>query len=146
MSSQANPLCQVVLYTPPGGISHPMVQLPPTCPQPFTLLPNPGGTNYYETTFHCQDVSANVRIFAMVYANAPAAPVWTTSIQLAPPPGENKALGFLARQITGAGHLWIGAWWDNGTYGSGDQAQVIQYFTDHPYDPNHHTVPILVGT
>jgi hypothetical protein len=49
-------------------------------------------------------------------------------------------LSFYRVSLQGATNLWIGCWWDDGTY-----ADAAAYFAAHPYDPNHHTVPVTIG-
>ena len=41
-------------------------------------------------------------------------------------------------------NLWVGAWWDNGTYGSNADG-VRAYFQAHPNATGHHTVLVIVG-
>lgn len=148
-SSAANPNCPVTLFTPGEhdhhNTPHPMVSLPSGLSQPFSLLINPNNA-IYEMTFndHVNDPRF-VRIFAMIYSSDTSNPTFTSSFRL--PQGgpiNSGSFAFSSSESQGAANLWVGAWWDDGTYGTGTRQNVIDYFSAHPFNEVHHTVPIII--
>ena len=153
MSSAANPLCPVTLYTPPPGdnhVAHPMVQLPSSESQPFTLTINPT-TNTYQMSFQNQVTSAQdpngwgVRIYIAAFQTTVSDPFWIDSVALAASGSDmEKTVTLLVAGQNTTTNIWVGAWWNNGAYGA-DKDGNDRYFAAHPYGGMHHTVPILVG-
>jgi hypothetical protein len=154
MSETYNPLCPVTLYTPEHGDAHephPMVQLPPDQSQPFTLKFDPS-TNTLRVTFK-NDLTGEqdpqglgVRIFFCAFlVSQPSTYIWSSSLGLAASGADRQKTQTvpLAAQ-TAPTTVWVGAWWDNGTYAS-TPAGIAAYFAAHPSGGMHHTVPILIG-
>ncbi len=153
MSSAANPLCPVTLYTPPPGddhVPHPMVQLPSGQDQPFTLLIDPT-TGTYRMSFQNQLTAQQdqnrwgVLIFIAAFHTTVQEAFWTTTVALAitGTDTEKTATLLVAGENT-ATSLWVGAWWNNGTFGA-DEAGVKAYFAAHPSGGVHHSVPVIIG-
>jgi hypothetical protein len=148
MSSSSNPLCELNLAPADHHahtIAHPMVVILASNP-PFTLLKNPG-TNNYQLSFRNQ-TSAAARVFAMGFTTSSSSPLWSTgslTLAAASPQGVIYQLPFSVADLNGSTNLWLGAWWDDGTYGTGTPAEIASYFSDHPDTTGHHTIPVLVG-
>jgi hypothetical protein len=47
---------------------------------------------------------------------------------------------FFKASLNGATNLWLGCWWDDGSYPT-----AADYFAAHPSATGHHTVPITTG-
>lgn len=129
------------MFTGGPGPDHPMIV--PQFSLPFTLLANERGV--YEVTFTNQ-LSAPVRVYAKAFsASAPDLWSYSVSVPNAAPGGRAYNIEhFNPGQLNGATQLWLGSWWDDGSYPETAEG-VAAYFTDHPGGPEHHTVPILVG-
>jgi hypothetical protein len=143
MSSASNPNCPTTLFTPTSGpdIAHPMVQLPSTESQPFTLLKNADG-GYMMTFLNQMPAGSNaVRIYIASYQGGDSNPKATFSALLVQ---GFLQLPFGANDLRGGTSLWAGAWWDDGTYPN-TPAGIASYFVAHPSGGIHHTVPIILG-
>lgn len=141
MSQAFNPVTQLVLADPSQPNStHPMVSLAPNNTQPFTLLKNPG-VNQYSWTFNNQ-TRANVRVYMIGFTTSEDNPLWTYTNSVV----VDSALTpvFRDTDLRSSTSLWVGAWWDNGTYGANADG-VKAYFRSHPNATGHHTVPVIVG-
>ena len=153
MSSVANPLCPVTLYTPPHGdqhVPHPMVQLPSGQSQPFTLLIDPT-TNTYRMSFQNQLTAQQdpdgfgVLIFIAAFHQTVSDSFWTGTVALAASGSQmEKTETLLVAGQNTTTNLWVGAWWNNGTYAA-DAAGVAAYFAAHPSGGVHHSVPVIIG-
>lgn len=153
MSQAANPTCPITQFTPgpgdPHSQAHPMVQLPSSQSQPFTLLKGPNNT--YNLTFENQiDGNANnhhpdARVYIAAFVTEVSTPTWTHSVKVpAGTPNNSVEVDIPAADIGSSTHIWMGAWWNDGTYP--DTLQGIKdYFAAHPSGGNHHTVPIIPG-
>lgn len=149
MSSAADPIFPVTLFTPSGGgphdTAHPMAQLPSTQSQPFTLDRDVDPPrNRYSIRFENQlaSGSASVRIYLIAFTISVSSPTWTGSMGLST--GNTSRFQFTQGDIGSATNLWVGAWWDDGTYPA-TTAGIEAYFTAHPSGGGHHTVPIIPG-
>ena len=140
MSEANNPITNLVLADPsqPNN-THPMVSLAPNT-QPFTLLKNPG-VNQYSWTFNNQTRN-NVRVYLIGFTTSENSPLWTYTNSVVVDSTLQPV--FRDTELRSSTKLWVGAWWDNGTYGS-DAEGVKAYFRDHPNGTQHHTVPVIVG-
>jgi len=141
------------VHPPPDspGIDHPRVTLPSDQSRPFTLRTDPT-TNWYRMWFQYElgpgqnPNNWQVRVFAATFKTSVADPIWIASPVVATTGEYARNLFVLQHPELGdATDLWVGAWWDDGTYGTGARADVIRYFTDHPAEGIHHTVPIRIG-
>jgi len=149
MSSGYDPTFLISKYTPAPGdhhnVVHPIVELPSGLSQPFTLLTNPPppddmystGFDYY---FWQGGGSAQVRIYMAAFASSVSSPTWWHSLSITST--SVQRVRFPKSGLNGGTNLWIGAWWDDGTF-AGDQQGVIAYFTAHGVDGGHHSVPII---
>lgn len=146
MSSSSNPLSELDLAPADHhAVAHPKVDMLAANP-PFTLLKN-SGTTTYQLSFRNQ-TTGNARVFAMGFTTSSSSPLWATgSLTLAPAsgPSDIHVLEFTVADLNGSTTLWLGAWWDDGTYGTGTPAEIASYFSDHPDTTGHHTIPVLVG-
>jgi hypothetical protein len=92
-----------------------------------------------------RDNGANqqIRIFLKAFLSSqPSNSIWTDSslVCRVSPPAPYDKVTFYKASLGNSDTLWIGTWWDDGTY-----ATAQAYFTDHPAGGGHHTVPITVG-
>jgi hypothetical protein len=139
-SSSANPLYNTVLIHVPDHPDHPAIS-----PRPggaFTLLPNPDGVTY-QITFNNFHIARTVRVFLKAFVTDPNSPTWSDMSLVLPSNNQYpwiKALTFPKASLSGARTIWLGAWWDDGTY-----ATTAAYFADHPTGGGHHTQPITSG-
>jgi hypothetical protein len=143
-SSSANPTLQTRRIAPEGGHpAHPAVNAPDN--PPFTLLVDPGSNPAtYTITFFNSGTDQTIRIYLMAFlASDPSNPIWTDASLTCPPnfqqPYDNPKT-FYKSSLGSSDTLWIGAWWDDGTYTTAQQ-----YFAAHPEGGGHHTVPIVIG-
>ena len=141
-SSSANPLFTTSIFIAANRPypAHPRID--PQCYMPFTLLTNPGGD--YSIRFSNSATDQPVRVYLMAFVTDHLNATWSSASLLLDPnfisqPHE-RPLFFNKAELNGATNLWIGCWWDDGSY-----ATAAAYFADHPSDPNHHTVPITTG-
>lgn len=153
MSEAYSPLCPVILFTPAPGsdeVPHPMVTLPEGVTMPFTLRTDPM-TNWYRMWFQFEIPAEQnphnwgARMFAATFKTTIDSAIWTTSMPMTVSGMTSRTLFILQhRDLGDATDLWVGAWWDNGTYGQGAREDVMRYFTAHPAGGMHHTVPIRI--
>jgi hypothetical protein len=123
--------------------AHPAVIAPAN--PPFTLLVDPGSDPpTYTITFFNSGTDQTIRIYLMAFLSSqPSNPIWTDDSLTCPPnfqPPYNNPITFDQSDLGDSDTLWIGTWWDDGTY-----ATAQAYFEDHPAGGGHHTVPITVG-
>ena len=123
--------------------AHPAVN-PPNNP-PFTLLVDPGSNPAtFTITFFNSSTDQTVRIYLMAFnSSQPSNPLWTSASLTCPPnfqPPYNNPITFNQASLGNSDTLWIGAWWNDGSY-----ATAQAYFAAHPEGGGHHTVPILIG-
>jgi hypothetical protein len=142
-SSSANPTLTTSRIPPQGSHpAHPAVN--PPADQPFTLLVNPSNPLTYSITFFNSGTDQSVRIYLMAFLSSqPSNPIWSDASLTCPPnfqPPYNNTVGFYKASLGNADTLWIGSWWNDGTY-----ATAQDYFAAHPEGGGHHTVPILIG-
>jgi hypothetical protein len=146
MSSSSNPLSELNLAPADHhAVAHPKVDMLAARP-PFTLLKNPDNTTY-QMSFRNQTTD-RARVFLMGFTTSASSPLWTNgslTVPVAPGPNSIHAIAFSVAELNGSTNIWVGAWWDDGTYGSGNTTDTLRYFSDHPDTTGHHTVPILVG-
>jgi len=140
-SSSANPQFSTsrIPANPPHPV-HPAINPQPN--MPFTLLPNSDGLTY-SIRFFNSGTDQQVRVFLMAFATDPNNPTWSDASLSLPPnfqPPYINTLSFYKASLNGATNLWIGCWWDDGSY-----SNAAAYFAAHPSDPNHHTVPVTTG-
>ena len=108
---------------------------------PFTLLPGEMGA--YTLTF-TNPLSATVRVYVKGLSDS-SQQLWADSYPVGPGHNSVHYMHFNAQQLSGSTQLWMGSWWDDGTYRANAEG-VAAYFAAHPGGvPEHHTVPILVG-
>lgn len=131
-SLSSNPIFSLYEINMPGHPSHPAFTTPDL---PITLTQwSPG--NYRIT--YSNPLQRNARIFLRAFTD-PNNPLWTPlDEQLAA--GITRTASFAQSSLNGATTIWLGSWWDDGTY-----SDAAAYFAAHPSDPNHHTVPITTG-
>jgi hypothetical protein len=151
MPSAANPISDLVLFTPQSGEPHPMVQLPSNLSSGFTLNLSPQGI--YELSFSngmapsTNNNHATARVYLAAFSTTAANPIYTVTASV--PPNIDRMvtivkIQFTVAQVLTATAIWVGSWWDDGTYpDSRDGA--IAYFTNHPSGEGHHTVTIIPG-
>lgn len=140
MSQQSSPSTDLVLADPSHpNDTHPMISLAPNT-QPFTLLKNPG-SNDYQWNFNNR-TSNNARVFYIGFTTSENNPLVTQTVQVVA--GTGSTIVVPAASLNSSTNLWLGAWWDNGTYGT-DREGIRGYFRDHPNASGHHTVPVIVG-
>ncbi len=127
-----------------------MVTLPDGASQPFSLRTDPR-TNWYRMWFQFSIPAAQnpnnwgARMFAATFKTSIDNPIWTTSMPMAVSGVLSRTLFILQHQDLGeATDLWVGAWWDNGAYGTGTREDTLRYFAAHPTGGVHHTVPIRI--
>ena len=144
-SSGANPTMTTKLIQ--GDDRHPdHPAINPLPNPPFTLLPSPDiDPESYQLGFANSGCDQWVRIYIMAFPSSqPGSPTWSDmSIILAPwtPSSRSAATqSFLKSGLGDADTLWVGVWWNDGTY-----ATAADYFAAHPEGGGHHTVPILIG-
>ena len=146
MSSVANPKCPVMKYVPAEGETHPMVMLPPCDTQPFTLLKDSSPANTYSIRFHNEMTAGQggntARMYLAAFTTSVSDPTWTASVTAEI--GAIISISFNTTDLESGVTLWVGAWWNDGTY-PGTEDGVVAYFADHPSGGEHHTVPIMVG-
>ena len=152
MSSASNPICPVTLFTPDGGgghhdVAHPMTQLPAGQTEPFTLLKNtPPPEHTFSVQFDNQLTAGpgiqNARAYLAAFTTSVSSPAWTGTLSV--PTGETQGISFTRADLNGGTDMWMGTWWDDGTYPATEQG-VIAYFEAHPNGGMHHTVPIRIG-
>jgi hypothetical protein len=129
---------------PPDGMhpAHPAVNAPAN--PPFTLRVDPGVPAKYSLTFFNSGTDQSIRIYLMAFLSSqPSNPTWTDASLTCPPnfqPPYNNTVSWFQVSMGNADTLWVGSWWDDGTY-----ATPQAYFTAHPEGGGHHTVPILIG-
>jgi hypothetical protein len=153
MSEASNPLFPVTLFTPEHGDAHdphPMVALPSGQSHPFKLLFDPG-TNTLQVSFQNNLTSGQdpqgvgVRIFFCAFEDSdPSTYIWSNTLGLtASGSGTQGSETIPLASQNVPTRVWIGAWWDNGTYAS-TAAGIAAYFAAHPSGGTHHTVPIRI--
>jgi len=143
-TSSSNPTLMTRRIAPEGSHpAHPAVNAP--ADPPFTLLVDPGSNPAtYSITFFNSGTDQSVRVYLMAFLSSqPSNPIWSDASLTCPPnfqPPYNNKLTFSKSSLGNADTLWIGAWWNDGSY-----ATAPAYFTAHPEGGGHHTVPILIG-
>lgn len=141
-SSSANPefTTSRVPASPPHP-AHPAINPQPD--MPFTLLTDPGGS-VYSMKFFNSGTDQNVRVYLTAFVTQPSTPTFSDASLVLPPnyqPPYVHQKSYLKSSLAGATNLWIGCWWDDGTY-----TTPAAYFAAHPAgDGGHHTVPITTG-
>ena len=155
MPQAANPTSDINLFTPPPGdphsVPHPFIRLPSPLGPNFTLVKSPNGL--YQLSFSngmapsTNNNHAAARVYVAAFSTSVSSPDWTHTQSV--PPNHDRMLtivtiDFAPGLISGATALWVGSWWDDGTYPD-SQPGVIAYFADHPSGGSHHTVPIIPG-
>jgi hypothetical protein len=140
-SSAANPQFTTTrVAAGPSHPAHPAINPQPVLP--FTLLTEPGGAEY-SIRFFNSGTDQNVRVYLMAFLTQPSSPTWSNMSLTLPPnfqPPYTHTLPFMKNSLLGATNLWIGCWWDDGTY-----ATTAAYFAAHPPGDGHHTQPITIG-
>ncbi len=148
MSSSTELTSAIDLYTGAHGAATSHPKLTPGESQPFTLLKNPVINGYRLSFFQRLDPQVRpdlqVRVYAKGFGTSPAETLWSTSLVIDRRPGDTRYLIFYPPDLRGSTHIWIGSWWDDGTY-PGTPEGIQAYFTAHPEGGEHHTTPILVG-
>jgi hypothetical protein len=149
MTRYASPEC-LINYAPAAGGHpiHPMIQ--PTVEWPVNLMPvNPvelipnGGTDIYTVRFRSVILNPT-RIYAVGFTTDPTHPLWTNcSIVTTNDTTVFHNLNFTAADLHGSSQIWLGSWFDDGTYPP-NQAGILAYFHAHPNSPGHHTVPVII--
>jgi len=127
-----------------------MVQLPSDQSQPFKLKFDPS-TNTLRVSFKNDLTSQQdpqnlgVRIFFCAFLDSdPATYIWSNTLGLAATgSGTQQTQTIPLAAQSAPTTVWIGAWWDNGTYAS-TPAGIAAYFAAHPSGGMHHTVPIRI--
>jgi hypothetical protein len=140
-SSSANPQFTTsrIPASPPHP-AHPAINPQPDLP--FTLLTDPDGQKY-SIRFFNSGTDQRVRVFLKAFVADPDNPTWTDMSLALPPnyqPPYVNTLSFFKISLNGATNLWIGCWWDDGTYPT-----AAAYFAAHPTGVGHHTQPITTG-
>lgn len=155
MPQASNPLGTLHLYTPapgdPHSVAHPYVVYDPLLASGFDLVVGADGA--YALTFsnHMNPSdhggNANSRVYISIFASDVLNPVLPYSLLLVADTDHSRSsasLGFTSGQTPGATSIWVGSWWDDGTYPDSRDG-VIAYFRDHPEGGSHHTVPIRIA-
>jgi hypothetical protein len=95
----------------------------------------------YSWAFNNQ-TTRSVRIFMMGFTTSQNSPLWTYTNVVVP----NSFLTpvFRATDLHSSTKLWVGAWWDDGTFAANADG-IKAYFQAHPDSAGHHTVPVIVG-
>jgi hypothetical protein len=143
-SSSANPTLSTRTVPADGHhVAHPAVNEPDA--MPFTLLANSGPAPVtYSLTFDNSGGSQSVRVYLKAFSSANSSEtLWSyINVTLAASGNQkNRQTLVVEKSLIGAADtLWVGAWWDDGTYSTADT-----YFAAHPTGGGHHTVPILIG-
>jgi hypothetical protein len=140
-SSSANPLFTTskIAANPPHP-AHPAINPQPD--MPFTLLTNPGGLQY-SIRFFNSGTDQQVRVYLQAFVTEPSSPTWSDKSLSLPPnsqPPNVQTINFAKTALNGATNLWLGCWWDDGTY-----TTAAAYFAAHPSGVGHHTQPITTG-
>jgi len=148
-SSAADPTFLLEKFTPepgdPHGTAHPMVKLPQDLSRPFTLLTNPPPpADSYSIGFNCNlgPNGGSARLYMAAFLTSVSSPTWWNSLAINS--SEVKRVRFTKTDLGNGTNLWLGAWWDDGTY-AGTLAGVTAYFAAHGIDGGHHSVPIITG-
>lgn len=155
MPQAANPVANLNLYTPRSGdhhtVAHPYVVYDPPLASGFDLKLNPQGD--YSLSFSngmapgTNNNHATGRVYLSAFADAVSNPVWAHTASVPPNVGRMLTIvsvPFTVAQVLTATQIWVGSWWDDGTYPDSRDG-VIAYFRDHPEGGNHHTVPIRIA-
>ena len=155
MPQVANPIGTLNLYTPqpgdPHSVAHPYVVYDSSLASGFTLILNSQGD--YSLSFSngmalgTNNNHATGRVYLSAFATTALDPIWAHTASVPPNVGRMLTIvkvSFTVGQILRATGIWVGSWWDDGTYADSRDG-VIAYFRDHPEGGSHHTVPILVG-
>jgi len=132
-SSSSNPTFDLywVPAAPPHP-DHPALTMPDL---PFTLTQVTPGN--YQMTF-TNSLERSARIFCLAFTQQ-TNPLWSRADVVLATRSLYKVL--LPKSVlNGATTIWLGAWWDDGTY-----QNAAAYFAAHPSGDGHHTVPITVG-
>ena len=133
MPSSSNPTFNLyVIWGTPPHPDHPAVTMPDV---PFTLTQVTPGN--YQMTF-TNSLERSVRIFCQAFTQS-ANPLWSTADMVLQTRSSHMRL-FPRSVLNGATNIWLGAWWDDGSY-----ATAAAYFADHPSGGGHHTVPVTIG-
>ncbi len=142
------------LHAPARGshsAAHPYVVYDAALASGFTLNLSPQGV--YELTFtngmapSTNNNHATGRVYISAFSSAVSNPIWTHTVSSPPNVGRmltTEQVTFMVAQVLTATQVWVGSWWDDGTYADSRDG-VIAYFHDHPEGGNHHTVPIILG-
>ena len=121
----------VVAAAPPHP-EHPAFTMPDL---PFTLTQVTPG-NYQMTLTNSLDQT--VRVFMRGFTQQ-SNPLWSP-LDIVLNTRSGHTVLFTRSLLNGATTLWLGAWWDDGTY-----TNAAAYFADHPAGGGHHTVPVTTG-
>lgn len=155
MPQATNPQGTLTLYTPqpgdPHSVAHPYVVFDASLQEGFTLIAGADGA--YALNFRNGMATtdpggnANGMVYVSFFADSVLNPIRVYTSTLIPDTEHSRSgagFGFNPGEITGATDVWVGSWWDDGSYPS-TRDGVIAYFRDHPEGGSHHTVPIRIG-
>jgi hypothetical protein len=131
-SSSSDPQFNLTWIATPIPAGHPALISPDP---PFTLTQVAPGN--YQMTF-LNSLEKTVRIFCQGFAQ-PGIPLWSPLDMVLVTRSSFKFL-FPKSVLGGAATIWLGAWWDDGTY-----TDAAAFFADHPAGGGHHTVPVTTG-
>ena len=132
-SSSSNPTFDLyVVSAAPNHPEHPALPMPDL---PFTLTQVTPGN--YQMKFD-NSLEQTVRIFCQGFTQ-PANPLWSP-LDMVLVTRSSHTLLFPRSLLNGATTIWLGAWWDDGSY-----TNAAAYFAAHPPGDGHHTVPITTG-
>src|ERR1700722_19001049 len=155
MPQAVNPIANINLYTPQPGdhhaVAHPYVFYDPPLASGFALELYPQGD--YSLLFSngmipgTNNNHATALVFLSAFSDIVSNPKWAHTVSVSP--NANRSLTivrvtFSVGQVFGATQIWVGSWWDDGTYPDSRDG-VIAYFRDHPEGGSHHTVPIRIA-
>jgi hypothetical protein len=154
MPQAANPMASIHLYTPqpgdPHSVAHPYVLYDSPLASGFDLALNPQGD--YSLSFgnnvapSANNHHADARVCLSAFSDVVSNPIWVHAVSVPPMVQRmftSVTVTFTVGQILGATQIWVGSWWDDGTYPDSRDG-VIAYFRDHPEGDGHHTVPIRI--
>ena len=127
MPRAANPFANLVLYTPQPGdhhaVAHPYVVYGPALAAGFDLSLNPEGD--YSLSFSntmapsTNNNHATGRVYFSAFSDVVSNPIWAHTQALPPNEGPTLTIAkvrFTVGQVFGATQIWVGSWWDDGTY------------------------------
>jgi hypothetical protein len=154
MPQAVNPIANINLYTPqpgdPHSVAHPFVLYDGALASGFDLGLNPSGD--YSLSFSngmapaTNNNHATARVYLSAFSDVVSNPIWAHTVSVPPNVGRSLTIAtvrFTVAQVFAATQIWVGSWWDDGTYPDSRDG-VIAYFRDHPEGGSHHTVPIRI--